>query len=60
MRITEYKLLVEPALEMTAKVNELIKKGWQPFGSPSVLPPTPDLLEAVDTVFQAMIRQEPE
>jgi hypothetical protein len=56
MEVTEYKLVVASATKIAAEVNALIKGGWQPFGSPAVLPPAPDFTEHADMVFQAMVR----
>lgn len=55
MKVTEYKMVVASAEKITAEVNALINWGWQPFGSPTVLPPAPELVEQVDMVFQAMV-----
>lgn len=60
MKITAYKMVCahvgnkNEALEKV--VNDLIKEGWQPFGSPSILPPTPELNPQSDIAYQAMVR----
>lgn len=57
MKVREYKLLVGSPEDLEKQVNELLKvTGWQPWGSPAVLPPTRELAEQVDMVFQAMVR----
>ncbi|HUR45114.1 MAG TPA: hypothetical protein VMZ27_04480 [Candidatus Saccharimonadales bacterium] len=58
MKVTEYKMVVATAVKINSEVNALIKSGWQPYGSPTVLPPTPELTEQLDIVFQAMVRTE--
>ena len=59
MKITEYKIIVEHADVIEKKINELIKQGWQPFGTPFVLPPSGEMLP-MNTVFQAMVQTEKE
>ena len=55
MKITEYNLVIEHADVIEKKVNEFIKAGWQPFGTPFVLPPADEMLP-MNTVFQAMVQ----
>jgi hypothetical protein len=55
MKITHYKLVAHRAGDVAETVNRLIEEGWQPFGAPCVLPPTPSL-DQVDTIFQAMVK----
>jgi hypothetical protein len=57
MKIAAYKIVIKQAEDIEDKVNELIKSGWQPFGSPGVLPPMRDS-EQTETIVQAMVRTE--
>jgi hypothetical protein len=59
MKITRYKLAATSAKKIDDLVNKLIGEGWQPFGAPVVLPPTPDIVQE-DTVYQAMIQSREE
>lgn len=62
MKITAYKIasghVGGERSELEKAVNALIKEGWQPFGSVSILPPTPDLVPQADMGFQVMVRVE--
>jgi hypothetical protein len=56
MKVSKYKLVAAPQDEIEDKVNHLIQDGWQPFGSPFVLPAKPDDLTLQEnTVYQAMV-----
>ena len=57
MKITAYKIVMKRADDIEDEINELIKSGWQPYGSPCVVPQTP---EQADTVLQAMTRMDPD
>jgi hypothetical protein len=54
--INKYKLVVAPSGEIADEVNKMIQEGWQPFGSPFVLPAgPPDETLHVNMVYQAMV-----
>ena len=56
--ITKYKLVVAPSGEIADEVNKMIAEGWQPFGSPFVLPAGPEQVTLhVNMVYQAVVQQ---
>jgi hypothetical protein len=60
LAINKYKLVVAPSGEIADEVNKMILEGWQPFGSPAVLPAGPeDVTLHVNMVYQAMVRRGP-
>ena len=34
LEVAEYKMIVAGSHKIAEKVNDLIKEGWQPYGSP--------------------------
>jgi hypothetical protein len=58
MKITAYKMVIKRAEDIEEEVNNLIKTGWQPYGSPGAFAPKPQM-EDTDTLFQAMVMTDP-
>lgn len=56
MNVNKYKLVAAPLEEIEEKVNKLIQAGWQPFGTPFLMPSNgDDLTLQQKTVYQAMV-----
>ena len=61
MNVNKYKLLSAPLDEIEDEVNRLIEAGWQPFGSPFLLPSKPDdLTLQANMIYQAMVHPAPD
>jgi hypothetical protein len=58
MKILEYDMVTAAAYDIAEKINAAIRRGWQPFGSPTVLPSPEGEGEQVSTAFQAIVRSE--
>jgi hypothetical protein len=57
-KITDYSLLDEKTSDnLNQAVSEFMEDGWQPFGSPSVIPETE---EYYASYCQAMVKYEEE
>jgi len=56
--IIRYKLFRDSAaVDLSAKVNEYLKEGWQPYGSPSTMVYEINPYEGNELVFcQAMVK----
>jgi hypothetical protein len=56
MNVNKYKLVAAPPDELEDQVNQLIEAGWQPFGTPFLLPAkSDDLTLQQNMVYQAMV-----